>query len=275
MADPVRKLPVDLESEISSWRPREFPYGWRWRYAQLPNGEEAAERIPLTPEDLLAPQFGDEVTESSQHFKLLTRLADLLTRRYETQPDVLVTGNLQICWGVPDLSDPSPDIAVIRGVRDKERERSSFNVPQEGVRPSLVIEVVSDSDPRVRRNDLDTKVKLYQQAGIPEYLLFDQPFTSGGHRQVLGFEMGLNQRYRRIVPDSQGRLLSRTTGLLFGVDQDGRIFVVTDAVTGERLRSSSEEEAGRKAAEERATAAEAENARLRAELERLRKGSEG
>ena len=249
MAEPVRQLPVDLEPEVPSWRSSEFPYGWRWRLVRLPNGEKTAEMIPLTAEDLLAPELGDEVTQSGLHFKLLSRLADQLMRRYEEQDDVLITGDMQICWGIAGLPNPSPDVAVIRGVRDREKNRRSFNVPEEGVRPSLVLEVVSDSDPEVRANDLVKKVTLYQRAGIPEYLIFDQPMTEDRSLLILGYELGFNGRYRLIVPDAQGRLLSKTTGLFFGVDDDGRTVVLTDAVTGERLMSSSEESAARKAAE--------------------------
>jgi Uma2 family endonuclease len=292
MADPLRQPPADLEPEIESWRNFEFPYGWRWRSVRLPTGEETTERIPLTAEDLLAPELGDEVTQSGQHFKMLALVADHLTRRYKDEDDVLVTGDMQICWGIPGVPNPSPDVTLIRGVRDKKKNRRSFNVPEEGVRPCLIIEVVSDSDPKVRENDLVKKVKLYQKMGIPEYFLFDQPMSSEENLRILGYEMGPHRRYRAIVPDAEGRLLSRTTNLLFSVDEDEQALVVTDAVTGERLKNSEEEEAARKAAEswaawseerarlaeeharlaeERANALEAENARLREELDRLRR----
>lgn len=65
-------------------------------------------------------------------------------------------------------------------------------------------------------------------------------------------------------PDSQGRLHSETTGLLFAPSEDGSTVRVTDARTGQWLLTPSEERAARKAAE-------AEVARLRAEIERLRK----
>ncbi|HEY2294424.1 MAG TPA: hypothetical protein VGM86_27305, partial [Thermoanaerobaculia bacterium] len=60
--------------------------------------------------------------------------------------------------------------------------------------------------------------------------------------------------------DDRGFLLSETTGLLFGIARDGRTPLVVDAATGKRLLT------GKEAARE----AEAELARIRAELERLK-----
>ncbi|MFY9822266.1 MAG: Uma2 family endonuclease, partial [Thermoanaerobaculia bacterium] len=103
------------------------------------------------------------------------------------------------------------------------------------------------------------------------------------------------RRYQQIEPDAQGRLLSETTELLFGVSAKGDRIEVFNARTGERLESPAEveiarkaaeeratrEEAARKAAEERATgaetarkAAEEELARLRAQIERLKKSGD-
>lgn len=268
MAEPVRKMPADRRPE-PDWR-REgdpYPYGSRWRRVRLPNGEQSEKMIPLTPEDLLDPQLGDEVTQSGQHFRLVTLLAELLLRHFEAQKDVLVIGDVKIFWDVPSLANPSPDIAVIPGVRDREKPRKVFRVADEGVRPCLIIEVVSDSDPDVRRNDYERKVEIYQKAGVPEYLILDQPLTQRGRLLITGHRLGLDGRYRRIEPDNRGRLLSETTGLLFGATDDGSL-LITDARTGEPLKTGLQEAEARIAAEERARAAEAEVARLRAELAR-------
>src|SRR5262245_51720295 len=103
MAEPVRKMPADQEPEPDWRRERDnpFPYGFRWRRVRLPNGEESDEQIPLTPQDILDPEFGDEVPQSGPHFKLLTLLGELLLRHYEDREDVLVLGDVQIFWGIP------------------------------------------------------------------------------------------------------------------------------------------------------------------------------
>src|SRR5262245_5695519 len=220
MAEPVRKMPADQEPE-PDWRREEgnpFPYGFRWRRVRLPSGEEKEETIPLTAQDVLNPQFGDKVPQTEHHFRLATALADLLMRRYESREDILVLGDVQIYWDIPGLPNTSPDISVIPGAR--KGRRRVFKVAKEGTRPSLIIEVVSDSDPEMRRNDYEKKVEIYEKAGVREYLIFDQPFTERGRFLMTGYRLGSGGKYRRIEPDTQGRLLSETTDLLFGVAED-------------------------------------------------------
>jgi len=262
MGEPVRKMPADWEPETAP-NDDPFRYGSRWRRLVLPSGEVTEQQIPLTPEDLLDPELGDEVTQSGPHADIATLLFDLLKRHFETDDGVLVTFDMKILWGIPGLLEPSPDVAVVRGITDKEAIRSVFNVPKEGVRPSLIVEVVSDSDAAIRRNDYEKKVDIYERAGIPEYLIVEPAFSSRNRVLLTGYRMAPHGRYKKIQPDEKGRLLSETAGLWFGVAPDRHSVHVFEAATGARLLTSSEEEAGRKAAE-------AEIARLRAELDRLK-----
>jgi Uma2 family endonuclease len=289
MAEPVRKMPADRETQADPFR-----YGWRWQRVRLPNGEVTEQQIPLTPEDLLNPQLGDEVPQSLPHFRLVTLLADLLTRHFEPWPDVLVTGDFKMFWGIPGLKEPAPDVVVIPGVRDKDAKRASFDVVAEGTRPSLVIEVVSPPDPEIRRNDYERKVEIYQRVGIPDYLIYEPPTRENDRLTLIGYHLGPDGRYRRIKPEAQGLLLAPAVGLLFGVDEDGQTPVVVEPTAARRLLTSHQEEKARKAAERRVAeeakarkvaerraadeaearkAAEDEVARLRAELEKLRNPS--
>jgi len=280
MVVPARKLPDDWEQEPApSTDP--FPYGWRPTYVHLPNGDVIEKDIPLTPEDLLDPQLGDVLPQSGEHLDYLLLAANLLRDHYEPRQDVYVAVDMKMLWGIPGLPDPAPDVAVIQGYRPRETPPVSFNVLEEGTRPSLVLEVVSSSDPELWRNDHEKKVEIYRRAGIREYILLDPPRRATQNRLLLtGHRLGIGGRYQRIEPDGEGFLLSETTQLRFGVDQDGKSLVIIDTATGKRLLQTSkelkvalkEESETRRAAEERAEAAEAENARLLAELDRLRKG---
>ena len=80
MAEPVRKLPAAGETETFPASADPFRYGTRWRRVRLPNGQVTEQPIPLTPEDLLDPELGDEVTQSGPHSLVATTLFDLLTR---------------------------------------------------------------------------------------------------------------------------------------------------------------------------------------------------
>jgi Uma2 family endonuclease len=277
MAEPVRKMPADDESDDTLLSADPFRYGWRWQHVRQLDGTVTEQQIPLTSEDLLDPQLGDEVTQSDPHFDFLLLLATLLRGHYQSREDVFVAGDMKMLWGVPGIKQPAPDIAVVTGVRRKsDPERGSFDVAKEGALPCLVIEIVSAIDAEVRRNDYEKKVEIYQQVGIPEYLILDPPtpFTKG-RLLWTGYRLGPARRYRRIAPDRDGRLLSETTGLLFGTDKDGKTLLIVDAQTGERLLEPgvqvAREAEARKAAEERAQEAETELARLRAEIERFKK----
>jgi Uma2 family endonuclease len=259
-ADPLRKLP-----EPSSWSDDPFRYGWRWKQVRLPNGKVVDQQIPLTPADLLDPQLGDEVPQSDPHSIVTNALYELLKRSFAPL-DVTVFSDMKIEWGIPDLPGPSPDVMVVRGLPQR-KGRTIYRVAEEGVLPCLVIEVASFSDAEVYNNDHVKKVEIYQRAGVPEYLIADPPFPPEDRLALTGYRMAPDGRYRRIKPDSQGRLHSETTGLFFAPSEDGQTVRVGDAATGEWLRTPGEEKAAREAAE-------AENARLRAEIDRLKKAAE-
>jgi Uma2 family endonuclease len=283
MAVPLPKSPADWELPSAPEDADPFRYGWRPKYVRLVGGKVEEQRIPLTAADLLDPQLGDEIlVQGGPHAKLSHRLFGVLDVFFEEDAEVLVTWDMKMLWGIPGLKEPAPDIAVIRGVPDRDEPREVFDVAQEGVRPCLVIEVVSPKYEEIRRNDYVDKKEIYQRAGIPEYLIVE-PLRARRNpiREWTGYRLDSAGRYQRIEPDGEGRLLSETTGLLFGIAGD-RSFLVIDNRTGEPLLDLSQLSAAHKAAEERATqeaearkvaeesrkVAEAEIARLRVELDR-------
>ena len=101
----------------------------------------------------------------------------------------------------------------------------------------------------------------------------DLPRRGTGHRfQIRGYRLGPGRRYRAIKPDAEGRLLSETAGLRFGVAPDGQWIEVFVDATGKRLLTSWEEEERAAREAEARQAAEDELVRLRAEIERLKNG---
>jgi Uma2 family endonuclease len=258
MGVPLRKMP-----DSSAWSDDPFRYGSRWKSVSLPNGEIVDQQIPLTADDLLDPQLGDEVPQSDPHAQVATALYELLKRGFESFADVTVFFDMKIEWGIPDLPGPSPDVMVLRGLPRREG-RTIYKVAEEGVIPCLILEVASYSDAAVYQNDHEKKVEIYQEARVPEYLIVDPPYPPEDGLTLMGYCLAADGRYRRIRPDSRGRLHSETTGLFFAPSEDGRTVRVGDAAMGEWLLTPSEESAARKAAE-------AETARLRAEIERLKK----
>lgn len=90
----------------------------------------------------------------------------------DTKESTSIMSDFKMLWGIPGLSEPAPDLAVIPNVTTKEVYHSSFNVMAEGTRPCLVVEVVSPK----YAGDETTKVDVYEQAGIQEYIIYDPCF---------------------------------------------------------------------------------------------------
>jgi Uma2 family endonuclease len=279
MAEPVRIHPREEPDDDESGRCSLI------RVVELPDGRLEMRDTPLTPEDFLDPQIGDVMTQGSTHALVAFFLFDLLLRHFRGRADALVLHDCKHLFGIPKKA-PSPDLSVILGLPRIAPEYESYDVEKEGVVPSLIVEVVSPSDARIRNVDEQDKVKLYERAGVSEYVMVRPPRLKRGERgyRLRGYRLDALGRYRPIEPDADGRLLAETVGLQLGVSADGDWIVLYDAETGTPLRSSVEEEDARKAAEQarqvaeqardesemRAGAAEAEAARLREELERLR-----
>lgn len=241
------------------------------RWVKGADGRFEPRVFPLTPEAFLDPRIGDTMVQGNPHGIASLELYELLRRHFLPRQDVLVLHDVKHL--LEPRRGPAPDVSVILGAQNIDRNLESYNLAKIGIVPSLIIEVVSPSDSRIRRVDEEEKVGLYARVGVAEYILEDMPRPATGWRYRLrGYRLDGERRYRDIVPDSQGRLLSRTTGLLFGVSPQGDRIEVTVAATGERILYPIEEKEARMAAEERATAAEAEVDRLRREIERLRCG---
>jgi len=250
--------------------PNADPFYWGSRLVRVETaGGTELREVPLRREDVLDPQEGDMMVHGPKHGYFIRTLADMLDRWLGSE-DVAVFDDVKILWGRPDVPEVAPDVSVVRGLRDKWKDRASFSVPEEGVAPCLVIEVVS---PRYREIDERDKVRIYQRAGVPEYLIVDVTTTPV---ELTGYRLDRSGRYRR--HGSKRRWLSRTTGLRFRSGSGPLELLVEDAATGERLLTSAEEAMVRRAeaiarrvAEQRAEAAEAEVERLRRKLERFEK----
>jgi Uma2 family endonuclease len=275
MAQPLRKLPDPSGIREAEENDDLFRFGFRTQFIPLPDGDFEARQVPLTVEDLLDPQIGDHVVQGYPHGIITMTLAEMLIHRYRSHDDVLVGWDAKIFWGIPGLPNPAPDVSVIRGVRDKRKARDSFNVPEEGVGPCFVLEVVSPARAEYRENDHKKKVRIYERAGVGEYVILDQPRPATNDRfRLTGYRLDAQGRYQRIEPDGRGRLFAETLNLWFEISEDGQKALLIDAETGERLLTAEEARSDGDAAKEAQGAAEAELARLREELARL-KGSSG
>src|SRR5438132_24477 len=142
-----------------------FYYGWRDVRQTLPDGRVLRQQIPLTLKDHLYPEEGDHFMEGSQHDRERGYLRDVFRTHLASDPQILVLSDQGVYWGGPDpCYHHSPDVCVIFGVREQRENWPSFQVAEQGVRPTLIVEIVS---PRYRVNDVGEKFREYYQLNIP------------------------------------------------------------------------------------------------------------
>lgn len=209
--------------------------GWRTETVRQSDGSQISVQVPLTDEEFLHPKPGFHLPNSSFHDRIAGDCKDILTRRYASEPNVAVFRDLIINWGIAGLSNHCPDTCVVFGVRHKNSVWTEFSVRREGVRPALVIEVVS---PRYRKADRQVKVKEYAKASVQEYIILDRRRQRGEFvEEVLGYRL-VDGIYLPMVPNEEGHILAETVGLWIGL-QDSQV-VMVDAETNQRLLNSLE-----------------------------------
>jgi colicin import membrane protein len=249
-------------------------YGYRDIHRRLPDGTLKHERIPLTLEDTLHPQEGDVIMESDLHNFLRSYLGNVFRWRTKDDPEALILSDTGIYWDDPKLpyTNHSPDIAAIFGVKNRKPEYPSFSVAKEGVRPRLIIELVSLNN---RANDIDTKVHEYHELEIKMYVIADRQ-RIGDPWKLIGY-LWRPDEYQNIPTDMHGRLWLDAVRLWLGADgtrlvcydRDGKE-IGFQATVGGIDQDRLEVEKQRDTEKQRADAAEAKAKELEAELARLR-----
>jgi Uma2 family endonuclease len=227
-------------------------YGWRYLRRRDAEGREYLQEVPLTLEDVLYPQEGDEIPMRPQHQIECAYLANVLRARYADDSTVAVLSDCLIDWGVAEQRNHQPDVAVFQNVQTPPNPRQgTFHLIASGGRTELIIEVVS---PDTRENDVVRKPEDYHRLGIPLYVLIDQQ-REEGPRRLHGYRW-TPSGYEEQSLDAQGRLLLEPVGLQLALE-DGWL-VCYDMATGERVgdyqeitQALQEERAARQAAEER------------------------
>lgn len=237
----------------------------------------------IKPEIEYPESDGQPMAETSIHINTIIYLLVALRDLFRNAADVFVGGNMMLYFeeGEPQHS-VAPDAFVVKGVPDHERR--TYKVWEEGKAPTVIFEVTSRS---TRYVDLGIKRGLYATLGVQEYFIFD-PLDEYLDPHLQGFRL-VGDEYKHIEPNAEGNLFSVELGIeLAVIEQQIRLI---DPVTKEiwqtpleSLQATREAKANAREAEEQAreaerraaleyqvrVQAEQENARLRAELEKLR-----
>jgi Uma2 family endonuclease len=211
---------------------------------------------------------GELMAETGFHVTLIAYILSMLRAFFRERQDVYVGSDMFIYY---EEGDPqrrvAPDTFVIFGVPNHER-RSWFTW-KEGKGPDVVFEFTSKG---TQEEDRWRKKGLYEWLGVKEYFLFD-PLDEYLSPRLQGFRL-IDGAYTPILLVN-GQLRSEVLGLTLG--GEGHMLTLTGTKTGERLLPPPELLNAYRTLEARAEeeadarrAAEAEVARLRAELERLK-----
>lgn len=186
----------------------------------------------------------------------------------------------------------SPDVYVVFGVRKGLRDMFK-TWEEDGHVPNTVFEITSKN---TRRIDFGRKKLQYERLGVPEYFLFD-PLNEYLDPPLQGFVLKKGA-YVPMAAEQDGALLSKELGLRFFVDKE-MLLQIVDSGTGSNLPrpehfSRALNDAGRaklsaemklttemlgrweaeqalKRESEARRSAEAEIARLKKEIKRLKK----
>jgi hypothetical protein len=244
-----------------------FYYGTRVEVVYDAQGTPTYTEKPLSPDDFLDPQEGDEFVQGTVHENNVHDTKTIFRSLYHHDETTGVFCDLKMCWGIAGLSEPCPDVAVVPHVRNLGEPRGAFDVLAEGTRPHFVLEIVS---PRYRTKDLNEKVAIYEAAGVMEYVIIDSVFDDENipRYTVLGYYLKRGS-YVPIAPDERGYIYSATNDVWIGVSAERERFFVLDAQTNEEIlpdRLRVEAEHQRAEAEHQ----RAETERQRAEAEHQR-----
>lgn len=198
---------------------------------------------------------GKPMAETDVHIQLMSDLRFALGDLFREDTDIYVAANLLIYYVEGDpRRRVAPDVFVVRGVGNHPRR--IYKLWEEGRPPDVVIEL---SSRQTWREDLQEKWRLYEQLGIREYFIFD-PEYDYLDTPLVGYRLDAEGRYAPLEVEN-GSVRSEALGL--DLVDTGQTLRLLDPRTGEFLPTPIEEAAARRQAE-------AEAARLRAELSRLR-----
>jgi colicin import membrane protein len=289
--EPISALADDTTAVIAAHdeapilAPDDDPFVYGWRYVWCEELDDY-DQIPLTLDDVLHPEEGDELVLSSLHEEFCLYLFGILLDYYKHDPSVLVLHDTGIYWDIPELRHHSPDLAVIFGIQNPREDWRSFHVAREGgVRPVLIAEVTS---PHTRIVDVDSdirprnKYRQYRRAGVPYYIIIDNARRAVGHPPPLfGYRLNTAGAYEPLQPNARGWLWLEPLQLWLGTsdysialyDRNGKMLGDYTSVKEELAAASvarMQAETARARAEAEAREATARVRELEAELRRLR-----
>ncbi len=203
----------------------------------------------------------DDMGETSIHIKLLADLLNILKVFFKDRQDVFLSGNMNLYFEEGNSRKWfAPDLLVAFGVPSVER--SSYLLWRERVFPQVIIEIASE---KTWRNDIDEKLRMYEEFGAEEYYVLDPEFAFLPAPLMAFRRQGEMLNELRVA---ENRILSPRLGL--EIVHQTNTFRLFDPQTNEFLLTLEESEEQKRRYKLRAESAESEIERLKAEIEKLK-----
>ncbi len=204
----------------------------------------------------------DDMGETSIHAKIINKLLAMILNFFAGRDDVFATTNMNLYF---EPGNPrrwfAPDLLVAFGVPNVER--SSYLLWREKIFPQVIVEIASE---KTWSNDIDEKLRTYEEKGAEEYYILDSEFA-----YLPSPLMAFRRQSANLVElnTSNNSIFSPHLGLEIVMTEN--TFRLFNPQTNEFLLTLEEAEAEKKLFESRAIRAETEIEKLRAEIKRLKK----
>jgi Uma2 family endonuclease len=196
----------------------------------------------------------DDMGETSIHINLLANLLSILKVFFNDREDVFLSGNMNLYYEEGNSRRWfAPDLLVAFGVPNIDR--ASYLLWREGVFPQVVFEIASK---RTWQNDVDEKLRLYEELGTEEYYVLDPKFEFLSKPLIAYRREGENLIELEVTDE---RIFSPRLGL--EIVREGNTFSLYNPKTNDFLLTLQESESKRREDE-------AEIERLKAEIEKLK-----
>ena len=200
-------------------------------------------------EEIFYPESdGKPIGETDFHIQTITYLYQALSSFFASQKDVKVLADIMFYYEEGQAKKVfSPDVMIVKGVGSHPRR--TYKLWEENQFPQVIFEIYSR---KTWGDDLNKKWYLYQQFGVKEYYVSD-PEYDYLPEPLIAYRRSKGELKQ--VPVKKGRIFSEELGLEIVDTGEGlRLF---NPKTKEFLKTLQE--------------ANAEIARLRKEIERLKK----
>ena len=94
-----------------------FRFGWRYVTIRLPDGSESVDEVPLTEEDVLFPEEGDQIVQTDLHSTDIAYLKNVFNARLARRRRAVVVADCRVKWSVAGIRPMGPDLAVFFNIK--------------------------------------------------------------------------------------------------------------------------------------------------------------